>query len=473
MPVQHFAQPTASTIDTKQPITEIRWDFAYEKVEILESGHAIAQINNPNLLLGSGIEITANSGDRFVLHIKKDTSAGPFVVFRNDIELVGGIPSWGVASSVAGKMVHLPTELFQEKMSIRNKLERPIRIAQSWMGFLSLTALAFAYLSGIGSHYVPNHYLSSVKTPLFSGAIAALGFMALALITQKRTAFFVLPIAQIFTIVQAMFMGNALFDSPKYPHFVGFRIFVSALCLWVMADSWKTIRGHRGEVRLARKQNQIGLDEIEKTTVRDLEKIAGERGHLLAWQQNLAETRSGQNTPDSPTPDDGLKFPSAMELVLDGEDPFASNSPATQGSNASAENPPSTPTWMNRNAPASLDAGIPSVAAPNAHRSTGLRFGDAQQADFSLARSASAWNQTNPTAASLDPLQTLRPEVTRPSTMPAPNATSVFPVSTESSLLVNEPEAWVPPATPQSESVEPAKPSTTHHPLRSRVRSGL
>ena len=117
MPVQHFAQPTASTIDSHQPITEIRWDFGYESVEILESGNVIARINNPNILLSSGVDITANSGDRFVLHVQKDTSAGPFAVFRNEVELVGGIPSWGIASSVAGKMVHLPPDIYQQKES--------------------------------------------------------------------------------------------------------------------------------------------------------------------------------------------------------------------------------------------------------------------------------------------------------------------------------------------------------------------
>ncbi len=284
MPVQHFAQPAALTIDTDQPITEIRWGFGYDNIEILESGNTVAQIRDPATLLSSGVDITASNGVRFVIHIKKDVSAGPFAIFRNGTELVGGVPSWGVASSVAGKLVHVPNDLYQEKLSIRKNLERPIRIAQSWIGLSSLIAIVFAYLSGIGSRFVPPRFLSSIETPLFPGAISALTFMALALAIQKPTAFFVLPVAQIFTIVQALFVGNELLKAPVYPHFGSFRLFISALSLWVMTDCWKTIRGHRSKARETRKHNLAGLSEIEKTTVRDLASVAAERGHLLAWQ---------------------------------------------------------------------------------------------------------------------------------------------------------------------------------------------
>jgi hypothetical protein len=370
MPVQHFAQPAATTIDTDQPITEIRWDFGYDRVDILESGNVIAQIRNPNILLSSGIDITANNGDRFVIHIKKDVSAGPFAVFRNGTELVGGIPSWGVASSVAGKMVHLPNDLYQEKLAIRKNLERPIRVAQSWLGFSSLVAIVFAYLSGMGKDFVPKRFLSSVETPLFSGAIAALAFMALALVMQKRSIFFLLPFAQIFTIVQALFIGSTLLKSPKYPHFGGFRLFVCALTLWVLIDSWNTVRLHRGRVRETRKLNQLGLDEIEKTTVRDLAKVASERGHLLAWQQRSAELHSDSPHPDSPHHDSSQRVPdtrwnehreanvpSALDLLADGADPFAPELASDQAVGPAAGGNVAKAGWFNRPATITLQRG--------------------------------------------------------------------------------------------------------------------
>ena len=422
MPVQHFAQPTASTIDSHQPITEIRWDFGYESVEILESGNVIARINNPNILLSSGVDITANSGDRFVLHVQKDTSAGPFAVFRNEVELVGGIPSWGIASSVAGKMVHLPTDIYQQKESIRTKLERPIRVSQSWIGLSSLIGLVFAYLSGIGSHFVPPRYLDSIETPLFSGAIAALCFMALALATQKRTAFFVLPIAQIFTIVQAVFIGNTLFDAPAYPHFAGFRLFISALMLWVLADSWKTIRGHRADVREARRQNQIGLDEVEKITVRDLEKVAAERGHLLAWQKTMADALSPNKVPDVALPKSTAKLPSTLDLLTDESDPFAQTAAPVASTQPEAGNPSSMSSWLGRQA----------AVLPAPSRIPAMRFGDPQ---------ASALQGSPPNE----------------------------PVSPQ--LLHSE--TWVPPAELIQEPSEAEKPRSANHPLRNRVRSGL
>jgi hypothetical protein len=361
MPVQHFAQPAASTIDTDQPITEIRWDFGYDTLEILESGNVIAQICDPNILLSSGIAITANNGHRFVIHVKKDVSAGPFAIYRDDIELVGGIPSWGVASSVAGKLVHLPNDIYQEKLSIRNNLERPIRIAQSWLGFSSLVAIVFASLAGIGNRFVPTRFLSSLETPLFSGAIAALSFMALALAIQKRTAFFVVPIAQIFTIVEAVFIGNELLKSPAYPHFGAFRLFICALTFWVTTDCWKTIRRHRAKARETRKHNLIGLSEIEKITVRDLAKVTEERGHLLAWQQPQGSESSEDQAPSRQPQEGELTFPSTLDLLPDGLDPFDQTSvPSTSSQVALSSGPsPAQPGWINR--PVTLS---PQPAAP-------------------------------------------------------------------------------------------------------------
>ena len=327
MPVQHFAQPATSTIDNDHPITEIRWDFGYANIEILESAQLIAQIRDPKRLISSGIDITAKSGDHFVIQVKKDVSAGPFTIFRNNTELLGGVPSWGVASSVAGKLVHLPNDLYQEKLSISKNLERPVRIAQSWLGFLSLVAIVFAYLSGIGSRFVPPRFLSSIETPLFSGAISALTFMALALAVQKRSAFFLLPLAQTFTIVQALFVGNALMKAPAYPHFGGFRLFVSALSLWVTTDCWKTIRSHRSTTRQTRKHNLIGLGEIERATVRDLAVVANERGHQLAWQHSENEAQTTFKSSDFESQPSGLHLASTLDLLPHGSDPFADTSP--------------------------------------------------------------------------------------------------------------------------------------------------
>ena len=375
MPVQHFAQPAASTIDTHQPITEIRWDFGYDNIEILESGNVVAQIRDPATLLSSGVDITASNGVRFVIHVKKDVSAGPFAIFRNGTELVGGVPSWGVASSVAGKLVHVPNDLYQEKLSIRKNLERPIRIAQSWIGLSSLTAIVFAYLSGIGSRFVPPRFLSSIETPLFTGAISALAFMALALAIQKRTAFFVLPVAQIFTIVQALFVANELLKAPTYPHFGGFRLFISVLSLWVMTDCWKTIRGHRSKTRETRKHNLAGLSEIEKTTVRDLASVAAERGHLLAWQHSQTEVYPGEKPSHPDLLDRSPSAFSAIDLSTYGSDPFVPASPTIdqpQEAPATGGNP-SIPNWFTRSAtlvlqpaPAPIEASTPPQPEPAA-----------------------------------------------------------------------------------------------------------
>jgi hypothetical protein len=466
MPVQHFAQPTTTTIDPKQPITEIRWDFGYTTIEILEAGQLIAQIRDPNVLLSSGVDITANNGHRFVLHVKKDVSAGPFAVFRNDIELVGGIPSWGVAPSVAGKLVHLPNDLYQEKLSIRKNLERPVRIAQSWLGFASLVSIVFAYLSGMGSRFVPPRFLSSVDTPLFTGAISALTFMALALAIQKRTAFFVLPIAQIFTIVQALSVGSDLLKGPDYPHFGGFRLFVSALSVWVLIDSWKTVRVHRSKAREARKQNRIGLDEIEKTTVRDLAKVADERGHLLAWQHTQSEASTAPRLGNVEPTTSAHSFPSALDLLPDGLDPFTPTAhpftPTANPAPMSALVPPSASAPM-RLAPPVLSpasaAGAPLPAsvlvAPQ-----GLTGSDAPTASesgsstFAPAFAASPTPFRSPTSQSVSTLP-----------QPAPIRQHVPEVP--------EPPAWVPPAAPLPEPTDGAKPIPSHHPLRSRVRSGL
>ena len=501
MPVQHFAQPTASTIDTEQPITEIRWDFGYESVEILESGNVIARINDPNILLSSGIDITANSGVKFVLHVKKDTSAGPFTVFRNNVELVGGIPSWGIATSVAGKMVHLPTDLYQLKESIRTKLERPVRISQSWIGFLSLSSLVFAYLSGLGSRFVPVRFLSSVETPLFSGAVAALGFMTLALAIQKRTAFFLLPIAQIFTIVQGVFIGNTLFDAPDYPHFAGFRLFVSALALWVMADSWKTIRGHRAEVREARKQNRIGLNEIEKTTVRDLEKVAAERGHLLTWQKSMAEAVADNKVPDPAVRESSPTFPTALDLLSDGTDPFVDSAvpQATSPTFAATSGWSSRPASMTL-APAPTPLITPAtsavpVAAASSRASpsaTASAFTTAVPT-FSSAIAGLRSNALEPTSlpervptdnhASMEPVSSVSNQATALAAVPRATSGTRFG-DPQSALLANlpieptgltlsRPQSWTPPAQPIQETEETAKPQATNHPLRSKVRSGL
>jgi hypothetical protein len=456
MPVQHFAQPAASTIDTDQPITEIRWDFGYDSVEILESGDVIAQIRNPNILLSSGIDITANNGDRYVIHVKKDVSAGPFAVFRNGVELVGGIPSWGVASSVAGKMVHLPNDLYQEKLAIRKNLERPIRVAQSWLGFSSLVAIVFAYLSGMGSDFVPKRFVYSLETPLFSGAIAALAFMALALIIQKRTAFIFLPVAQIFTIVQALFVGSTLLKSPAYPHFGGFRLFICALTLWVLIDSWNTVRVHRGSVRETRKLNQEGLDEIEKTTVRDLAKVASERGHLLAWQQRSAELHNDSPSetsedsarfdlsPDSTT---SHSFPSALDLLPDGADPFAPESTLEGPVEQALRNSPSKPSWFTRPAGISLQPVKPIETSPVAHAS--------------------------PVAApGFQPFAPPAPQVLQPRLAP-PALQTPHALQTPPALPTPTPEAWVPPAAPLPETETNPKPTPSNHPLRGRVRSGL
>jgi hypothetical protein len=464
MPVQHFAQPAASTIDTDQPITEIRWDFGYDSVDILESGDLIAQIRNPNILLSSGIDITANNGDRFVIHVKKDVSAGPFAVFRNGTELVGGIPSWGVASSVAGKMVHLPNDLYQEKLAIRKNLERPIRVAQSWLGFSSLVAIVFAYLSGIGSDFVPKRFLSSVETPLFSGAIGALAFMALALAIQKRTAFLLLPLAQIFTMVQALFIGSTLLKSPTYPHFGGFRLFVCALTLWVLIDSWNTVRVHRGKVRETRKLNQEGLDEIEKTTVRDLAKVASERGHLLAWQQRSAELHN-DSPPD--TPDTGpneISFPSALDLFSNGADPFAPEPTADQSVGAAAQGNVSKPGWFNRPASISLQPAAKVTAPPLTAPALTTPARTAPLVAPSLPTASPALTRlAEPVAVNAFQQQTPA------STFPAPQA----PQAPNQELPMPQPEAWVPPAAPLPEPAVSTKTGPANHPLRGRVRSGL
>jgi hypothetical protein len=500
MPVQHFAQPAASTIDTDQPITEIRWDFGYDSVDILESGDLIAQIRNPNILLSSGIDITANNGDRFVIHVKKDVSAGPFAVFRNGTELVGGIPSWGVASSVAGKMVHLPNDLYQEKLAIRKNLERPIRVAQSWLGFSSLVAIVFAYLSGMGANFVPKRFASSVETPLFSGAVGALAFMALALVIQKRTAFLLLPLAQIFTMLQAFFIGTTLLKSPAYPHFGGFRLFVCALTLWVLIDSWNTVRVHRGRVKATRKLNQEGLDEIEKTTVRDLAKVASERGHLLAWQQRSAELHD-DSPPDTPsTGGKEINFPSALDLLHDGADPFAPEPNAHQtvgpfsdrtGPISAALRVPSAdplptgeadrgpaagenvskPGWFNRPATISLQPAAkftappstapPLTAPPSAAPPSTAQPLTAPLVAPSLASADQALTRlAEPVAANTFQLQT--PAPTFPALQTPPQA-----------LPTPQHEAWVPPAAPLPEPVVSAKSGPPNHPLRGRVRSGL
>lgn len=422
MPVQHFAQPAASTIDSDQPITEIRWDFGYANIEILESGHLIAQIRDPNVLLSSGVDITANSGDRFVINVKKDVSAGPFAVFRNNTELVGAIPSWGVAPSVAGKLVHVPNDLYQEKLAIRKNLERPVRIAQSWLGFLSLVAIVFSYVSGIGSRFVPPRFLSSLQTPLFSGAISALTFMALALAIQKRTAFFLLPAAQIFTIVQALFVGSDLLKEPVYPHFGGFRLFVSALSLWVMMDCWKTIRSHRRVARETRKQNLIGLSEIEKSTVRDLAAVTAERGHLLAWQRSRGEAQSA-NTPSTPEAQPSVfSFPLAEDLLPDGTDPFAQETSEL-----------SQPLLRSRPSE--------SLAKPD--------------------------GVLRPATISLQPAALLLAPISSPSALPQQPTGTAEQLRHEPQL-----ESWVPPIAPFPETVATAKPSAKNHPLRGRVRSG-
>lgn len=472
MPVQHFAQPAATTIDTDQPITEIRWDFGYDSVDILESGDLIAQIRNPNILLSSGIDITANNGDRFVIHVKKDVSAGPFAVFRNGTELVGGIPSWGVASSVAGKMVHLPNDLYQEKLAIRKNLERPIRVAQSWLGFSSLVAIAFAYLSGIGADFVPKRFASSVETPLFSGAIGALAFMALALVIQKRTAFFVLPAAQIFTIVQALFIGSTLLKTPTYPHFGGFRLFVCALTLWVLIDSWNTVRVHRGKVRETRKLNQEGLDEIEKTTVRDLAKVASERGHLLAWQQRSAELHNDP-TPNAPnTGHNEITFPSALDLLIDGSDPFAPEPTSTHVVEPAAEENVSKPGWFNRPATISLQP----VAKFTAPPFTAPPFTAPQLTAPALT--APAFKAPALTAPLVTPSLTRLAEPLAISAFQQQTTAPAFPASQtpqapHHELPTPQPQAWVPPAVPLPEPALSTKTGPANHPLRGRVRSGL
>jgi hypothetical protein len=457
MPVQHFAQPTTTTIDPKQPITEIRWDFGYTTIEILEAGQVIAQIRDPDVLLSSGVDITANNGQRFVLHVKKDVSAGPFAVFRNDIELVGGIPSWGVAPSVAGKLVHLPNDLYQEKLSIRKNLERPVRVAQSWLGFSSLVSIVFAYLSGMGSRFVPPRFLSSIDTPLFTGAISALTFMALALAIQKRTAIFVLPIAQIFTIVQGLYLGSELLKGPVYPHFGGFRLFVSALSVWVLIDSWNTVRGHRIKAREARKQNRIGLDEIEKTTVRDLATVAGERGHLLTWQRTKGEAPSAPK-PNNVEPHAAApSFPSALDLLPDGLDPFT---PSAHPAQTSALVPSSASAPM-RLAPPVLSpaAGAPLpasglVAPQGLIGSNAQTASDSGSSTFAPALAASPTPFRSPTSQSVSTLPQLAPIRQHVPEVP-------------------EPPAWVPPAAPLPEPTDGAKPIPSHHPLRSRVGSGL
>jgi hypothetical protein len=459
MPVQHFAQPTATTVDPSRPITEIRWDFGYTTIEILEAGQLIAQIRDPNVLLSSGVDITGNNGHRFVLHVKKDVSAGPFAVFRNDIELIGGIPSWGVAPSVAGKLVHLPNDLYQEKLSIRKNLERPVRIAQSWLGFLSLVSIAFAYLSGMGSRFVPARFLSSLDTPLFTGAISALAFMALALAIQKRTAFFVLPIAQIVTIVQALYVGTDLLAGPVYPQFGIFRLFVSALSVWVLIDSWKTVRSHRAKAREARKQNQIGLDEIEKSTVRDLATVAGERGHRLAWQHTQGEVPAASKPANAEPQTSIPSFPSALDLVADGLDPFAP---------ASSDPQNELPAEPIRLAPAVL---IPNPADP------------LPSSLFSLSSSASVSTLSSSNLVTPQGLIGAGPQpsnaapITSPTLLShAPEPTATLPQPPQPPLyepLIPEPQGWVPPAAPLPETTESAKPGPSHHPLRSRVRSGL
>jgi hypothetical protein len=519
MPVQHFAQPTATTVDPSRPITEIRWDFGYTTIEILEAGQLIAQIRDPNVLLSSGVDITGNNGQRFVLHVKKDVSAGPFAVFRNDIELIGGIPSWGVAPSVAGKLVHLPNDLYQEKLSIRKNLERPVRIAQSWLGFLSLVSIAFAYLSGMGSRFVPARFLSSLDTPLFTGAISALAFMALALAIQKRTAFFVLPIAQIVTIVQALYVGTDLLAGPVYPQFGIFRLFVSALSVWVLIDSWKTVRSHRAKTREARKQNQIGLDEIEKSTVRDLATVAGERGHRLAWQHTQGEVPAASKPANAEPQTSIPSFPSALDLVADGLDPFA---PASSDRHceplvATPSEGPAQPGWFNRPAPISLQpAAAPGISATLTARPTAdpitpiatpalvssfapssasapIRLAPAvlipNPADplpsslFSLSSSASVSTLSSSNLVTPQGLIGAGPQASNaaPITSPtllshAPEPTATLPQPPQPPLyepLIPEPQGWVPPAAPLPETTESAKPGPSHHPLRSRVRSGL
>ncbi len=507
MPVQHFAQPTASTTDGNQPITEIRWDFGYDDVEILESGNVIARIRDPNVLLSSGIDIVANSGDRFVIHVKKDTSAGPFAVFRNNIELVGGIPSWGVAASVAGKMVHLPNDLYQEKLAIRKNLERPIRIAQSWIGFSSLIALVFAYLSGIGSHYIPQRFVSSIETSRFSGVISALVFMALALAIQKRTAFFLLPMAQIFTVVQAVFVGNELMKNPTYPHFGGFRLFVSALSIWVLSDSWKTIRGHRASSRKTRKQNLVALAEIEKATVRDLASVAAERGHLLAWQQAQAAGQAGKK-PSSHDIVGSSSFPSALDLLTDGSDPFAEQSPSrppqplvgmVTGASplgfvgcsepstlslqpASAieasvvahrtETPVFTSPVLGSSVLGSSVPGSPSIAAPPSFM---------QRSAAPSTPSASTGSTAPGGVTATKPLVFAQPfpeslatpvreEEAVAARITQPGQPELQSTTSEPQAWV--PQAWVPPAAPLAEPTANAK-NPSGHPLRGRVRSGL
>ena len=286
MPVQHFAQPTASSDginQTEASMAEIRWDFGYNNVEILEGGQAVARINNPELLIAEGIEISTNHGNRYVMHVKKNTANGPFQVFRNDIELVGGLPNWGTAPSVAGKMVHLATELFEEKEWVRTKVDRPVRAAQSWMGFLSFVALVYAYLSGLGSRFVPDRFLSSIETSVFSGAIAALVFMAMALATQRRTAFFVLPFAQIFTIVQGAAIGRVLLDKPKYPHLIAIRVVACALAVWVMIDSWNSARVWRRRLREHHHRDETARSQIEHDTVAALAVAVAERTDEQRW----------------------------------------------------------------------------------------------------------------------------------------------------------------------------------------------
>ena len=221
-------------------------------------------------------------------------------------------------------------------------------------------------------------------------------------------------------------------DAPKYPHFVGFRLFVSALAIWVMSDSWNTIRGHRRTTRENRRRDEEGLAQIERTTVKNLAAVAEERSHILAWQQAIATPRSGHGSAQQhQTEPDASRV--ASVLVADGVDPYAQDQRISYPSRLSD----------------------PGTSYPS----------DLSDPFATLAVSSDSPGLSDHTPAST-PVATPTATTTRLTRM----ANSRFgDVQTNDDPFVTTIPAAAPPANP----TPIATPKNSGHPLRNRVRSGL
>jgi hypothetical protein len=236
-----------------------------------------------------------------------------------------------------------------------------------------------------------------------------------------------------------------------------------------------------------------------------------------------------------------LTFPSALDLLPDGLDPFDQTSVSSPSSPVSLSSGPSPAQtgWFNRPATTSLQAAAPLTApvafagvsvAASGQDSVGLvppvgqlspvctagtlRLSQGQSPFANASTTAPPQATAEPTAGQTAmapaPATTMPPTtpptmpLTAPVTLSAPftgtNAAFPFPapgppgldlknplVSAAAEMIGQPPQPpqppsvgtvpqrdpWVPPAAPVEETVEPAKPSPSHHPLRSRVRSGL